>query len=247
MLDVAKARTRDSLRAFKKLTRKVDGEVRFVKDPPLLVPLEDLVLSEEARHRTERSLRKLIKRVPAHAGRRAPSAGGVPLRAHGPQGGRRRQRRHPGLGLPHDGRRRAGPADPPGQGGPALGAGALRRPERLRPPRSAGGGRPAPHADGQRHLPRVAAGQGHRRPHPRLLHPPAPRLEGLGPRGHPAGGGRHHLRPDVRGHPGPGPRPVGRLDRHRRLPREGRPSSTRPWPTSPPPTPTRTSGTTRPW
>ena len=62
VLDVAKARTRDSLRAFKKLTRKVDGEVRFVKDPPLLVPLEDLVLSEEARHRSERSLRKLIKR-----------------------------------------------------------------------------------------------------------------------------------------------------------------------------------------
>ena len=51
VLDVAKARTRDSLRAFKKLTGKVDGEVRFVKDPPLLVPLEDLVLSEEARHR----------------------------------------------------------------------------------------------------------------------------------------------------------------------------------------------------
>jgi uncharacterized protein (DUF2252 family) len=62
VLDVAKARTRDSLRAFKKLTRKVDGELRFVKDPPLLVPLEDLVLSDEARHRSERSLRKLIKK-----------------------------------------------------------------------------------------------------------------------------------------------------------------------------------------
>jgi uncharacterized protein (DUF2252 family) len=62
VVDVAKARTRDSLRAFKKLTTKVDGEIRFVKDPPLIVPIEDLVLTEQDRHRTERSLRKLIKK-----------------------------------------------------------------------------------------------------------------------------------------------------------------------------------------
>ena len=41
------------------------------------------------------------------------------------------------------------------------------------------------------------------------------------------------VRPDVRRHPGPGPRPFGRLDRHRRLPGQGRRSSTRPSPTSP--------------
>ena len=62
VLDVAKARTRDSLRAFKKLTEQRDGDIRFVKDPPLIVPLEDLVLSDKARQQTERSLRKLIKR-----------------------------------------------------------------------------------------------------------------------------------------------------------------------------------------
>jgi uncharacterized protein (DUF2252 family) len=62
VLDVAKARTRDSLRAFRKLTERVDGDVRFVSDPPLLVPLEDLVLSDEARYQTERSVRKLIKK-----------------------------------------------------------------------------------------------------------------------------------------------------------------------------------------
>jgi uncharacterized protein (DUF2252 family) len=62
VLDVAKARTRDSVRAFKKLTERVDGDIRFVTDPPLIVPIEDLVLSEEARHRTERSLRKLVKK-----------------------------------------------------------------------------------------------------------------------------------------------------------------------------------------
>ena len=63
MVDVAKARTRDSLRAFKKLTRMVDGELRFVEDPPLIVPLEDLVLSDRRpATATERSLRKLIKK-----------------------------------------------------------------------------------------------------------------------------------------------------------------------------------------
>jgi uncharacterized protein (DUF2252 family) len=62
VMDVAKARTRDSHRALRKLTEQVDGQIRFVKDPPLLVPLEDLVLSEAVRHETERSLRKLIKK-----------------------------------------------------------------------------------------------------------------------------------------------------------------------------------------
>jgi uncharacterized protein (DUF2252 family) len=61
VLDVAKARTRDSLRAFKKLTGEVNGKLRFVADPPLIVPIEQLVLTDEARERTERSLRKLIK------------------------------------------------------------------------------------------------------------------------------------------------------------------------------------------
>jgi uncharacterized protein (DUF2252 family) len=61
VLDVAKARTRDSLRAFKKLTGEVNGKLRFVEDPPLIVPIEGLVLSEEDRERTERTLRKLIK------------------------------------------------------------------------------------------------------------------------------------------------------------------------------------------
>ena len=40
--DVAKARTRDSLRAFSKLTHEVDGEPRIISDPPLIVPVEEL-------------------------------------------------------------------------------------------------------------------------------------------------------------------------------------------------------------
>ena len=38
----AKARTKDSLKAFSKLTTEVDGERRIVSDPPLIVPLRDL-------------------------------------------------------------------------------------------------------------------------------------------------------------------------------------------------------------
>ena len=41
-LDVAKARTHDSLQAFAKLTHLVDGEPRIISDPPLIVPVEEL-------------------------------------------------------------------------------------------------------------------------------------------------------------------------------------------------------------
>jgi uncharacterized protein (DUF2252 family) len=40
---VEKAEHRDSLRAFQKLTCVVDGKVQFRSDPPLLVPIRDLV------------------------------------------------------------------------------------------------------------------------------------------------------------------------------------------------------------
>jgi uncharacterized protein (DUF2252 family) len=39
---VAKAKTKDSMQALEKLTEVVDGETRFVSDPPLLVPIEEL-------------------------------------------------------------------------------------------------------------------------------------------------------------------------------------------------------------
>jgi uncharacterized protein (DUF2252 family) len=40
---VAKAYTKDSMRAFAKLTHVVDGELRIVSDPPIVVPAEELV------------------------------------------------------------------------------------------------------------------------------------------------------------------------------------------------------------
>ncbi len=39
---VAKAQTKDRLKAAAKLTREVDGKMRFISDPPLIVPLEEL-------------------------------------------------------------------------------------------------------------------------------------------------------------------------------------------------------------
>jgi uncharacterized protein (DUF2252 family) len=41
--NVAKARAKDSMRAFDRLTHVVDGHVRIVSDPPLIVPVEELV------------------------------------------------------------------------------------------------------------------------------------------------------------------------------------------------------------
>jgi Uncharacterized protein conserved in bacteria (DUF2252) len=40
--NLAKTRTKDSLAAFGKLTRLVDGEPRIVSDPPLIVPFDEL-------------------------------------------------------------------------------------------------------------------------------------------------------------------------------------------------------------
>ncbi len=45
----AKARTRDNLQANAKLTRVVDGRRRLASDPPLLVPIEELVGEAEVR------------------------------------------------------------------------------------------------------------------------------------------------------------------------------------------------------
>jgi uncharacterized protein (DUF2252 family) len=59
--DIAKARARDSVRVFARRTGKIDGELRIARDPPLIMPIEDLVLSQAAREQAERSVRKLIQ------------------------------------------------------------------------------------------------------------------------------------------------------------------------------------------
>jgi uncharacterized protein (DUF2252 family) len=44
---LAKARTKDSMAAFSKLTHVVDGETRIIDEPPLIVPIDDLVKGTE--------------------------------------------------------------------------------------------------------------------------------------------------------------------------------------------------------
>ncbi len=55
-----KARTKDSMSAFSKLVRVVDGKARIVAEPPLIVPIEDLVQSGE-RHITFEALHQLLR------------------------------------------------------------------------------------------------------------------------------------------------------------------------------------------
>jgi uncharacterized protein (DUF2252 family) len=57
----AKAQTKDRMRALAKLTEEVDGEPRLVSDPPLIVPLRELVASEEPA-RLESQLRAAFRR-----------------------------------------------------------------------------------------------------------------------------------------------------------------------------------------
>lgn len=58
---MTKARTRDSLQAFDKLTETVDGRPRIAADPPLLIPAGDL-LPDVERSALERQFRGLIER-----------------------------------------------------------------------------------------------------------------------------------------------------------------------------------------
>ena len=51
---LAKARTRDSMQALDKLTQVVDGKTQFVSDPPLLVPIEELLSDDQSTVLTER-------------------------------------------------------------------------------------------------------------------------------------------------------------------------------------------------
>ena len=48
--DLTKARSKNSLRALQKLTHTVDGQPHIISDPPLIVPLKDLVGEAEAEH-----------------------------------------------------------------------------------------------------------------------------------------------------------------------------------------------------
>ncbi|MFB9308146.1 uncharacterized protein (DUF2252 family) [Agromyces hippuratus] len=58
---LAKARTRDSMKAFSKLVRVIDGELRIAGDPPLIVPVEDLAPFGRTRADDELAMRELLR------------------------------------------------------------------------------------------------------------------------------------------------------------------------------------------
>ena len=91
---LAKARTRDSMSAFDKLTQVVDGEPRIVADPPLIVPYVDLAEGEAASADLRRDA-PAAAHLSADAGvQPARPRRAVPPRRRRAQGRRRRQRRH---------------------------------------------------------------------------------------------------------------------------------------------------------
>jgi uncharacterized protein (DUF2252 family) len=57
---VAKARTRDSTEQLDKLTRMVDGRPRIISEPPLLVPIDELIPAARDRADLEEELKELI-------------------------------------------------------------------------------------------------------------------------------------------------------------------------------------------
>jgi hypothetical protein len=59
---LAKARTRDSMQEVAKLTRIVDGRPRIISDPPLLVPIDELMTTEADPASIEEFLTTMIAR-----------------------------------------------------------------------------------------------------------------------------------------------------------------------------------------
>jgi uncharacterized protein (DUF2252 family) len=57
----AKAQTKDSMKAFSKLTEEVDGEPRIVSDPPLIVAIRDLIEDSGRAALAESDLQRLFR------------------------------------------------------------------------------------------------------------------------------------------------------------------------------------------
>jgi uncharacterized protein (DUF2252 family) len=91
--NLAKAGSKDSLRALRKLTRERDGELRIVSDPPLITPLEELSDAPDAEAQLQEvlgvyreslgdDLRRLVSSYRyVHAARKVVGVGSVGTRA----------------------------------------------------------------------------------------------------------------------------------------------------------------------
>ena len=74
---MAKARTRDSMQEVGKLTHLVDGRPQIIADPPLIVPITDLLPKQTDQAAFETQIKDLLAKYRRHAGNRPP----VPARA----------------------------------------------------------------------------------------------------------------------------------------------------------------------
>ncbi len=94
--NVAKARSKDSLRAFAKLTHMVDGQPRIISDPPLITPIEELAgdaTAEQIHEQVHGVIRRYRRTLPSdrrhllerfryvHAARKVVGVGSVGTRA----------------------------------------------------------------------------------------------------------------------------------------------------------------------
>ena len=59
--DLAKTRTRDSMHAYEKLTHIVDGEPRIISDPPLIVPIVELLPPGDSRDQSESEIQDMFR------------------------------------------------------------------------------------------------------------------------------------------------------------------------------------------
>ena len=83
--NMAKARTKDHEGTFRKLTRVVDGEVRIISDPPVIVPVDELISDPGQAARFMEIMGEFMVEYAAYASSRpAPPVPAVPLRRFRP-------------------------------------------------------------------------------------------------------------------------------------------------------------------
>ena len=178
---LAKARTRDSMQELAKLTRIEDGQPRIVSEPPVIVPLRDLLgrwpagghrregtkdLIAKYRRTLQADRRVLLEQYEfTDIARKIVGVGSVGTRC---------------WIILMLGRDETDPLFLQVKEAEESVLEPVRRAQPVRQPGRAGGERAAAHAGGQRHLPGLAAVRRAGRQDPRLLRPPAAGLEVLG-------------------------------------------------------------------
>ena len=161
---MAKARTKDNLGAMSRFAGMLDGQPRIIADPPLIVPLGDLLDDQMQREEVEQGLRDIIAAYRATLeperrvlldqyrlvdfARKVVGVGVVGTRSW--------------MALLLGDNERDPLFLQAKEAGPSV-LEAVRRAQRVRQLRPAGRRRAAAHAGGQRHLPRLGPGEGHRR------------------------------------------------------------------------------------